>query len=134
MPAPRRTARMSDTRLFSLAKKQKQAKIAEKDAESEAERLSGLIIPELEARGTKAIEGGGVRINKVAGTYTAYDLEVMEQVLSPRLFKQVTKTVVDTDAMTAAINAGKIKPRVLARFAKTIDKKAYILVSYVAGE
>lgn len=130
--AARPTARMSDTKLFRLAKKQKEAKQAETQAKSEAEALSKQIIPELQARGTKAIEGAGVRVNMVSGSYTSYDLDEAREVLGAKRFKRVTKVVVDADAMKAAIDDGTITARELAQFATNTPKAPYILVSYVA--
>jgi hypothetical protein len=131
-PVARPTARMSDAKLFRLAKRQKVAKEAVATAEAEAKALSQQIIPELQARGTKAIEGSGVRVNMVSGSYTSYDLEEMKAILGPRRYKRVTKVVVNTDEMKAAIDDGTITARELAQFATTTDKAPYILVSYVA--
>ena len=122
--------KLSDSKLFELARKQKEAKQAESRAKAEAEKYAGRVIEELTTRGTKALEGSGVRVNMVTGEYMTYDLEEMEEVLSPKLFKAVTKVVVDESALKAAIDAGKVKPEKVARFAKVQAKKPYILVSF----
>lgn len=122
--------KLSDTKLFALARKQKEQKQAEAKAKAEAEKYAGQVIEELQTRGTKALEGGGVRVNMVEGEYMVYDLDEMEEALSPKLFKSVTKVVVDEAALKAAIDAGKIKPAKVARFAKVQKKKPYILVSF----
>lgn len=127
------TKKLTDARLFALAKKQKEAKQAEAAAKAEAEKYSGMVIPELQARGTKALEGGGVRVNMVEGEYMSYDLDDMRNTLSPKLFASVTKTVVDEAALKAAIDSGKIKPAKLARFARVQKKKPYILVSFTGA-
>lgn len=125
-------AKLTDSKLFALAKKQKEAKQREAAAKADAEKASQLVIKELQDRGTKALEGGGVRVNLVAGDYTSYDLEAMQEALSPRVFAAATKTVVDEQALKALIDSGKIKPKTLAKFATQTPKKPYILVSYTA--
>lgn len=123
-------AKMSDKRLFALAIKQKKAKLAEADAKAEAQALSDKIIPEMKRRGVKALESEEVRVNKVAGEQTTYDLDDMEEALSPALFKKLTKRVPDTDAIAEALSSGRLKQTDLRKFATTVPKSEYIVVTF----
>lgn len=120
---------MADTKLFRLAKKYKAAKQAQSDAEADAKTLAGKIIPELTRRKVKALESDDVRINKVAGEVTNYDIDKMEELLSPSMFKKCTKRVVDTEALVEMITSGKIKTADLQKFAVTVPKAPYITVT-----
>jgi hypothetical protein len=122
-------AGLTDTRLFALARKQKEAKLAEAAAKADAAELSGKIIPELTRRGVKALESDTVRINKVAPDETIYDLDAMEEHLSPKMFRTLTKRVPDAEAIKAALDSGTLKAKTLAKFATTQPKSAYIIVT-----
>lgn len=124
---------LSDLKLFRLAKQQKDFKEAEKKAKADAATLSAQIIPELQRRGVKAIEGGGVRVNMVAGEETVYDLTAAKEVLKSSVYKQIVKEVPDTEAIAALISDGTIKPKTLAKFATQRPKAPYITVSYLKG-
>lgn len=121
----------TDNMLFKWARKQKEAKQREADAKADAATWSGKVIPELKRRKVKALENadGSVRVNMTTGTTTNYDVEVMEEVLSPRLFKECTKVVPDPQAIRAAVQEGRIKAKVLAKFAETTDNTPYITVT-----
>jgi hypothetical protein len=125
---------MTDARLFRLAKRYKAAKQAQSDGEKDAKTLADKIIPELTRRKVKALESDDVRINKVAGENTQYDIEVMEEVLSPAMFKRCTKRVVDTEALVEQITSGKIKTKDLQKFSKTVAKSPYIIVTLLGDK
>lgn len=119
--------RMSDTKLFQLGRKLAAAKQAVKDAQADAKAIQDRIIPELESRGTKAIEGAGIRLNMVTGEDTRYDLDDMKEHLSPSLYKKCVKEVPDPEAIKALVDAGKIRPKTLAKFSRVIPKSPYVL-------
>lgn len=121
---------MSDAKLFKLARKQKEAKLAEAAAKADAQTYSDQIIPELTRRGIKALEAEGIRVNKVQTDETVYDLDNMEQHLTPKMFKKLTKRVPDAAAIKAALDEGTLKPKVLAKFATTSPKAPYIVVTF----
>lgn len=128
MPKP-----LTDAKLIALAKEYKKAQEAEAEAKAEKEKVKGPIVTEMKRRGIKAIEKAGVRLNLALPTYTVYNMIKMRRVLGKELFAKVTKRVVDTDALEAAINSGKVTPKMLAKFATQEEKSAYPTVSFIPG-
>jgi vacuolar-type H+-ATPase subunit E/Vma4 len=122
--------KMTDTRLFKLARLQKEAKLAEAAAKADAQTYSDQIIPELKRRGVKALENDeGIRVNKVETPETVYDVDEMERVLGKAKFDRLTKRVPDAAAIKAALDEGALSARTLAKFATTRTKSAYIVVT-----
>lgn len=128
--------RISDKKLFALAAQQKAAKLRENEAKAEAKTLSDQIIPQMQDRKVKALESedGTIRVNKVEGEYTEYDVDAMREHLSPTLFKKCTTEVPNPEAIVAMITAGKIKSSTLKKFAKTQAKAPYIIVTLKEGK
>lgn len=90
-----------------------------------------IVIDELDARGTRALEHGGRRITLVKSTYEKRDYEGIRAALKPKQRKLVTKEVVDASLLSQAIQAGQIDMAEIKPYVQVLPKAPYYLMSDV---
>lgn len=99
-------------------------------AKAEAEAL----LKEMFAQtGTEAAVVDGVKIALVRGERPNYDADALRDLVSPALFKTVTKATVDGKKFKAAVELGKVKADVAEAVTKNTPYEQ-VRVTEIAGE
>jgi hypothetical protein len=121
--------KLTDEQLIAQAK-------ANKKLEKKIDKLAGelkdgkkIVVDEMEARGTRAIEHGGKRCTLVKGTYTSRDDEGLRAALKPKQRALVCKEVIDASALSQAVQAGQIDKALVDQYSEVKNKAAYYLLS-----
>jgi hypothetical protein len=79
-----------------------------KDAEAEIQHLEARLIEALQLSGVKSTVIDGHKITLVEGERPKYNTEALADLVSPALFKSVTKPAIDGKKFKAAMELGKI--------------------------
>lgn len=99
-------------------------------AKAEAEALLKEALAQV---GTDSTVVEGVKIALVRGERPNYDADALRDLISPALFKQVTKVAVDGKKFKAAVELGKVKADVAEAVTKNTPYEQ-VRVTDIAGE
>jgi hypothetical protein len=100
--------RLSDAKLAALAREMEGLKERAKELTKRADRRKTAIIAELQDRGTTSLLHDGYKVTMVQNEVPQYDEEYLKEVLTPRQWKKVTKTVLDPSLLSVAVQQGDI--------------------------
>lgn len=124
---------LSDRKLFRLGRQYKEAQAEETAAKAAKETIRDKVVPELNRRGVKALEGEGVRINKTDPEETVYNVDKAADTLDDEVFDYITEVKIVPARVSECLADGRIKPKQLRKFAKVHPKASYITVSFTDG-
>jgi hypothetical protein len=120
---------MKDQVLFRKLKERERLLAQIQQLTKEADTLKDAVMAEMERRGTTALENEEFRISYVTAEKLVYNYDVLAEKLTPAELKRVTKRVLDLDALSAQVQAGRISASKVAAATSVTFNKPYIRVS-----
>lgn len=102
-------------------------------AEKAKAQAEALLKEALAKAGTSFSIVEGVKVSIVQGERPNYDAEALRDLVSPNLFRKVTKATVDTKKFRSAVELGSITPEVAEAVTK-VTPYEQVRVTEVAGE
>lgn len=104
-----------------------------KEAEAEKKHLQSELITAMEGEGfdTLVVTDGDTeyRGTIVRGTTTSFDEETLKTLVPEEVWQKITRTVVDSKALEAAVAQGDISPATLAQASESFDRSPYVRVT-----
>jgi len=119
---------MTDARLAKMAADYYEAHQQEKAGKATKQKIAAKMLPDLKARGVKAIDLLGWKITNVIQHYTVYDAVKARRVLGKERFIAVTKRVIDPDLLAQALSDGVVTDREIGKFSERKEKANYASV------
>lgn len=123
------TKRIPDVRLAEMAQEIDEMKSEKAELEEEIKSLEALVMAELERRGTHEIDTNGWTILRVQAERVQTDFEGVVERLPINIAKQCVKTVIDSKAVAALVNMGKISADLVSQYSKVVKNSPYLKVS-----
>ena len=132
-PSSRNLAQMDDADLAQLGREYAKAKRQEQTGKARKEEIRDLIIPELNARGTRTLETGGVQVTKVSPTETVYVWAKLAKKLKKKQLRLIQANIVDKAKLAEAVEDGLIDAAVVEQCTQIVNKSEYVSVSIKAA-
>lgn len=124
---------MNDRQLGALIAKAHDLEQAAKQAAAAYDKARGDLAKELQRRGIKSITLGGYTGTLVEPVETRYIEEYFAAKLTPRHWEAVTDRKLNPAKLSALVQAGAIKPRLVARGTEEVPKKPYARATRAAS-
>jgi hypothetical protein len=103
-------------------------------AKKKSDDLKSKLLKEFDARGVDTIEWDDGRVTKTQAESVTISIDILSELVSPRILRKVTTRVIDKTMLSAAVQDGSVTPEDVVR-ASTIKKNApYIRVSHGTGD
>lgn len=120
---------MTDAALAKLARRFKaQDAVAKKEKEA-ADTLKKKIVDEFARRGTKALEHSGVKMTIVTPQSVEYDAQGLLRRLTPEQRRLVTVRNLDVEALSRAVQEGKIRMTLVDKYSDVKTKASYPVIT-----
>lgn len=122
---------LTDARIADLGRRRDELKQQIAPLEQSVKDIDAELLAEFARRGTKSIDHAGVTVTRKASTRSRWLVDVAKTILRPGIFRSVSRTELDGDAVKAAHRAGRITDDQLAAIRVQNESAPYIVVSIV---
>lgn len=125
---------LSDIDVKFLSEEYEIFKAEEALAKKRKDEIKDRLIAEMKHRGVDGIEWDGGRVTKVAAKKVTVSIDLLSEMVSPRLLRKVTTRVIDKTMLSAEVQAGTISAEVVAQASEVTENAPYITVSHGTGD
>ena len=125
---------LTDDEVVALTDRYEQFKADEALAKKRKDEIKDRLIAEMNHRGADKIEWDGGRVTKTVAKKVIVSIDLLSELITPRLLRKVTTRVVDKTLLSAEVQAGTIPSSVVAAASEVTENAPYISVSHGTGD